>query len=173
MKKINFVAAALLAVSSFAASAADTLVLVDQGDGAYSFSGAFDSGLFDVNALFTLNSGSFLTSGSVTTKFTAKKDIDFSAVYIKNTVTNQTFNFTQTADDTSIGGEQWTLGEIATPSGSYALHLIGTNTLTGGATITAYGGEMNVTAVPEPSSYALLLAGLGAVGFVARRRKAA
>jgi len=29
----------------------------------------------------------------------------------------------------------------------------------------------NVTVVPEPETYALLLAGLGAVGFVARRRK--
>jgi len=31
----------------------------------------------------------------------------------------------------------------------------------------------NVTAVPEPGTYAMLLAGLGALGFVARRRKAA
>ena len=30
----------------------------------------------------------------------------------------------------------------------------------------------NVAAIPEPGTYALLLAGLGAVGFVARRRKA-
>ncbi|MEO8929030.1 MAG: PEP-CTERM sorting domain-containing protein [Caldimonas sp.] len=30
---------------------------------------------------------------------------------------------------------------------------------------------LNVTAVPEPETYALLLAGLGAIGFVARRRK--
>jgi hypothetical protein len=28
-------------------------------------------------------------------------------------------------------------------------------------------------AVPEPQTYAMLLAGLGAVGFIARRRKAA
>lgn len=35
-----------------------------------------------------------------------------------------------------------------------------------------YSGELTVTAVPEPETYALMLAGLAAVGFVARRRKA-
>jgi len=32
---------------------------------------------------------------------------------------------------------------------------------------------MNLTPIPEPSTYALMLAGLGVVGFVARRRKGA
>lgn len=36
----------------------------------------------------------------------------------------------------------------------------------------AYSGELSVTPVPEPETYALLLAGLGVVGLVARRRRA-
>jgi hypothetical protein len=34
-----------------------------------------------------------------------------------------------------------------------------------------YSGEISVAAVPEPETYAMFLAGLGALGFVARRRR--
>ena len=37
---------------------------------------------------------------------------------------------------------------------------------------TWHGFQVGVNAIPEPETYALMLAGLGAVGFMARRRKA-
>jgi hypothetical protein len=43
--------------------------------------------------------------------------------------------------------------------------------MTPGATPVAETGTILVTTVPEPETYALFLAGLGAVGFMARRRK--
>lgn len=50
--------------------------------------------------------------------------------------------------------------------------------LAGGGDSTDFGGDIvaanwTVTAVPEPETYAMLLAGLGLVGFAARRRKQA
>lgn len=44
------------------------------------------------------------------------------------------------------------------------------NSLTGNPN---FSGSLQVTAVPEPESYAMLLAGLGAIGLVARRRNKA
>jgi hypothetical protein len=35
----------------------------------------------------------------------------------------------------------------------------------------SYGGTLNVSAVPEPETWAMMLGGLGLMGFMARRRK--
>jgi len=54
--------------------------------------------------------------------------------------------------------------------GSFNL-IVNDVSLTPGATPVASTGFITVTTVPEPETYALILAGLGVVGFMARRRK--
>lgn len=52
--------------------------------------------------------------------------------------------------------------------GAYTLKVMGDVLGTSGG---AYGGTIQATPVPEPESYALMLAGLAAMTFVARRRR--
>ncbi len=80
---------------------------------------------------------------------------------------------------------------ILTPAGTFTANALGTSSklyfatnpsfdsselpriTTLGATVAFNGSTVTVTAIPEPETYALLLAGLGVVGFMARRRRAA
>ena len=59
-------------------------------------------------------------------------------------------------------GADWTL-----QSGTYDLEFWGTIGANGGG----YSGELDTTPVPEPTGWALMMAGLGAMGMLARRRK--
>ena len=51
--------------------------------------------------------------------------------------------------------------------GAYTLRISGT----AGAGGASYGGNVVLTPIPEPETYALMLAGLGVVGFMAARRR--
>ena len=65
-----------------------------------------------------------------------------------------------------------TLASFTTNAAGYSFtaDLFGPNP-TGGSMTFPVGASTPVTPVPEPETYALMLAGLGVVGFMARRRK--
>jgi len=63
----------------------------------------------------------------------------------------------------------WFLSATNLSAGNYYFKVAG-DIITNDAV--SYSGNLTVSAVPEAETYAMLLAGLGLVGFVARRRKA-
>ena len=71
---------------------------------------------------------------------------------------------------TSPGDTSLSLVQSTRPAGRYYLNITGvTNGTAGGI----YTGAISVTAVPEPETYAMFLAGLGIMGAIAARRNKA
>jgi hypothetical protein len=158
-------AAALLAVATTGAFA-DSLYA--KGDitsaGGFDFASSSLSGSFTDTYTFTLTGNNEL-SDAITNAFTAKtgKISDFTVKLV-----GPSFSDTQ-----MIG----VLGKSQTAYADYADLAAGTYTLTVSGIAqkySTYGGSLSVSAVsavPEPASVALLLAGVGCMGFVAKRRK--
>ena len=64
----------------------------------------------------------------------------------------------------------WTLSANSLAAGSYYLQVSGSLV---SDTSGSFGGSVMLNPVPEPETYGLMLAGLGVVGMLVRRRKAA
>lgn len=65
--------------------------------------------------------------------------------------------------------DKWSLSFANLAAGAYYMKVSGDVVFSTGATFSGNGNL--VSAVPEPGTYAMLLAGLGLLGFVARRRQ--
>ena len=105
-------------------------------------------------------------NGSAISIKLGKSDWDFTSITLSNGTSS--WAFTQTAGSNDAL-EIYTLPDTVIGSGSYTLTVVGT--VTGGATSGSYGGNINIAPVPEPETYALMLAGLGAVGLLISRRR--
>ena len=85
-------------------------------------------------------------------------------------ITGATFQY-------SLDGSTWTTALLPGNSGMFNLNLSSQNlyfTYGGGNPDQFYVSSLAVTApIPEPEIYAMMLAGLGLMGFVARRRRQA
>ena len=74
---------------------------------------------------------------------------------------------------TSLGAGAWSsifnYAPLTVAGSPYSIHIDGVTLST--STQASYGGSMTISPIPEPETYAMLLAGLGLMGFVARRRQ--
>lgn len=161
MKISQFVIAAAAALgSTYGVAATGPL---DLSSGSTGFSNSPVSGGFSDVYTFSLV-GPSVANSSITSVVNGSQDIDFTSVVIVGP--SGVFAFTQLLTDPV---EVWSLPTATLAAGSYTLTLSGTNSAAGAS----YGGNFAVTPapVPEPETLALMLAGMGVVGFIARLRR--
>lgn len=168
MKLRHILAAAALATAGLHASAAERVP-----------NGAFTTDL----AGWTLGGGTTFASGTAQLGGAA----DTLSITLNNLVANTqyTFDFDYQLISGSGNGAVWSLtgatsqGGSANTFGNFSFEAL-TNSLTisfhgtGNKLVSIDNVSLTgaVAAVPEPETYAMLMAGLGIVGFVARRRRA-
>ncbi|HZT54606.1 MAG TPA: FxDxF family PEP-CTERM protein [Burkholderiaceae bacterium] len=161
-KIIAAAALSLAAASSFADSGGGAL---DLSTGSTFFGRTPSGSSFVDTYTFTLTGGSFLTTGSVDSSAIGGQDIDFTGITIMRGATTVA-SFANGGTDAQ---EHYTLAQTLLTPGNYALVVTGTQSVDAAS----YAGNLAMVAapVPEPEAYAMLIAGLGVLGFVARRRR--
>lgn len=164
--KLKFALAAAITVASTVVSAVVTdQIVLSPGDTSDTFAGSLTvAGSGTESLLFTLFAPLGVSDAFVGTIKKAAGDIDFTSVTLLGP--GGPYSFSLNSPDPF---ETWSVTIPSLPLGNYTLQL--GYVKTGTATI-SYAGSFEVTAVPEPGTYAMLLAGLAAVGFVAKRRSA-
>lgn len=135
----------------------------------YNFTGSFDTA-----PTATVLNGSFSFDDAVVSA--GGFDGDFSLTSLSFSFQGQTYTLAQ-ATDPYVKFEGGTLtgpnGRFATQGGGAVdlFSIFGASNFNYAINGIDQGGTLSISAVPEPESYALMLGGLGVVGFLARRRK--
>ena len=178
-------------ISKFVKSAVATAVVAGSAIGASATT--FELGLINVGipkSLSAFAGGSFVSGFSDTFNFTLGSgtnssgysvealDFNFGFLNAKSSFTD--ISLYRAIDNTLVAGtggspsKSLSFGNVATPSGDYYLKVSGV--IDSGGNGYFYTGSISsstVSPVPEPETYAMLLAGLGLMGAIARRRNKA
>ncbi|MBB5369731.1 MULTISPECIES: FxDxF family PEP-CTERM protein [unclassified Janthinobacterium] len=164
-----FATAALVSNAALAADISKKTSVIELTDGSGGFFSTFGknnaNGTFIDNYTFSIDELSSFSG--ITTSISTKPSIDL----LELTGFKLTDSLGNVFNGTRIQSgqvDEWNLLVDKLAVGAYTLSVSGT-VLTSAAA--SYSGTINLSAVPEPETYALLLAGLGVMGFVARRRK--
>ncbi|HEY8877432.1 MAG TPA: FxDxF family PEP-CTERM protein [Roseateles sp.] len=171
MKLKNILCAVALAVVGAGAYAEDitqSFALTPNTSWAGAFSGGWgvthtSSGAFTDTFTFTGASAGSVDGSLITIGFSDRTDIDFTSVSINGHA--YTLNSTGPVGTATLSPVELNGPLVLTVTG------IAGPALSAGTSIAAsYAGTLNVSPVPEPQTLALMLAGLGVVGVLKRRR---
>ena len=145
-------------ILSAGSAMATTVVLTSNGAGHYTgtFSAIHSADFTDTYTFLPVFGDESVDTSVISIGFIPVSDINFTSV----TLNGISLTLTSGALETAVTPFPFLL------SGPLTLIVSGTSGLTA-----SYAGTMNVQPVPEPATYAMLLAGLGCVGWLARRHQ--
>jgi hypothetical protein len=179
----TFGSSAVMAQTTPAATIGTTPQVLDLTDGSGFFGDTF---AMNNNGATFADHFTFSVTGTTTSNFdaiissisrSADTGLDISGLSLYRvgggTGTGGTLGDTLVSSGTSLQSgsmDVWTLSSDNLAAGSYYV-LVSGNLVSD--TSASFGGAVMLAPVPEPETYGMMLAGLGVLGFLARRRKAA